>query len=151
MYSRIFIKSYSKLKYWKKISFFLRNYEDFTILANDSNKNPFWGYNKNFYSQIISEGFVIVVKILFLPELSSSLDETKIIKSYKLRSIRSIFPSLEDKFTYLNYVSDILIPYPINLEIKKFRFFFRNKKVRFFIQKRFQNCFKKKIPGFFFF
>nr|AAM82147.1 maturase [Vicia nigricans subsp. gigantea] len=88
------------------------------ISANDSNKNPFWGYNKNFYSQIISEGFAIVVEIPFFLQLSSSLEETEIIKSYQnLRSIHSIFPFLEDKFTYLNYVSDIRMPYPIHLEI----------------------------------
>nr|YP_009109756.1 maturase K [Trifolium boissieri]AIJ27796.1 maturase K [Trifolium boissieri] len=88
------------------------------ISANDSKKNPFLGYNKNFYSQIISEGFAIVVEIPFFLQLSSSLEEAEIIKSYKnLRSIHSIFPFLEDKFTYLNYVSDIPIPYPIHLEI----------------------------------
>nr|BAF46939.1 maturase [Cicer judaicum] len=88
------------------------------ISANDSNKNPFWGYNKNFHSQIISEGFAIVVEIPFFLQFSSSLKESEIIKSYKnLRSIHSIFPFLEDKFTYLNYVSDITIPYPIHLEI----------------------------------
>nr|YP_009656877.1 maturase K [Medicago minima]ADK11073.1 maturase K [Medicago minima]QCO73794.1 maturase K [Medicago minima]QQP63576.1 maturase K [Medicago minima]QQP63577.1 maturase K [Medicago minima]QQP63578.1 maturase K [Medicago minima] len=89
-----------------------------SILANDCNKNPFWGYNENLDSQIISEGFAIVVEIPFFLELSSSLEEAEIIKSYKnLRSIHSIFPFLEDKFTHLNYVSDIRIPYPIHLEI----------------------------------
>nr|BAF46929.1 maturase [Cicer arietinum]BAF46936.1 maturase [Cicer echinospermum]BAF46930.1 maturase [Cicer arietinum]BAF46931.1 maturase [Cicer arietinum]BAF46932.1 maturase [Cicer arietinum] len=88
------------------------------ISANDSNKNPFWGYNKNFNSQIISEGFAIVVEIPFFLQSGSSLKESEIIKSYKnLRSIHSVFPFLEDKFTYLNYVSDIRIPYPIHLEI----------------------------------
>nr|BAF46956.1 maturase [Cicer nuristanicum] len=88
------------------------------ISANDSNKNPFWGYNKNLNSQIISEGFAIVVEIPFFLQFSSSVKESEIIKSYKnLRSIHSIFPFLEDKFTYLNYVSDIKIPYPIHLEI----------------------------------
>nr|ACB58149.1 maturase K [Wisteria frutescens]ACB58150.1 maturase K [Wisteria frutescens var. macrostachya]AFC38348.1 maturase K [Wisteria frutescens var. macrostachya] len=88
------------------------------ISANDSNKNPFLGYNKNFYSQIISDGFAVVVEIPFFLQLSSSLEEAEIVKSYhNLRSIHSIFPFLEDKFTYLNYVSDIRIPYPIHLEI----------------------------------
>nr|AAQ91941.1 maturase-like protein [Pickeringia montana] len=88
------------------------------ISANDSNKNPFWGYNKNLYSQIISEGFAVVVEIPFSLQLSSSLEEAEIVKSYKnLRSIHSIFPFFEDKFTYLNYVSDVRIPYPIHLEI----------------------------------
>nr|YP_010321187.1 maturase K [Wisteriopsis japonica]UJT96902.1 maturase K [Wisteriopsis japonica] len=88
------------------------------ISANDSNKNPFLGYNKNFYSQIISDGFAVVVEIPFFLQLNSSLEEAEIVKSYhNLRSIHSIFPFLEDKFTYLNYVSDIRIPYPIHLEI----------------------------------
>nr|AFB83092.1 maturase K [Andira inermis] len=88
------------------------------ISANDSNKNQLWGYNKNLYSQIISEGFAVVVEIPFSLQLSSSLEEAEIVKSYNnLRSIHSIFPFFEDKFTYLNYVSDVRIPYPIHLEI----------------------------------
>jgi len=54
--------------------------KDFTILANDSIKNPFLDNNKNFYSQIISEGFAIVVEVPFFLELSSSLEEAEIIK-----------------------------------------------------------------------
>nr|AQR57543.1 maturase K [Dicraeopetalum mahafaliense] len=88
------------------------------ISANDSKKNQFWGYNKNLYSQIISEGFAIVVEIPFSLQLSSSLEEAEIVKYYNnLRSIHSIFPFFEDKFTYLNYVSDVRIPYSIHLEI----------------------------------
>nr|AQQ72624.1 maturase K [Cyclolobium brasiliense] len=88
------------------------------VSANDSKKNPFLGYNKDLYSQIIAEGFAVVVEIPFSLQLSSSLEESKIIRSYKnLRSIHSIFPFFEDKFTYLNYVSDVRIPYPIHLEI----------------------------------
>nr|YP_010513877.1 maturase K [Platycyamus regnellii]AAD52881.1 maturase-like protein [Platycyamus regnellii]UXL85448.1 maturase K [Platycyamus regnellii] len=88
------------------------------ISVNDSNKNPFWGYNNNIYSQIISEGFVVVVEILFSLQFNSSLEEAEIVKSYNnLRSIHSVFTFFEDKFTYLNYESDIRIPYPIHLEI----------------------------------
>ncbi|KAE9610884.1 maturase K [Lupinus albus] len=88
------------------------------ISANDSKKNQFLSYNKNFYSQIISEGFAIVVEIPLSLQLNSSSEESKIIKYYKnLRSIHSIFPFFEDKLTYLNYVSDARIPYPIHLEI----------------------------------
>ena len=42
---------------------------------------------------------------------------SEIVKYYNLRSIHSTFPFLEDKFLHLNYVSDVLIPYPIHLEI----------------------------------
>nr|KYP31858.1 Maturase K [Cajanus cajan] len=89
------------------------------IFAKDSNQNPLGFYNNNFYSQIILEGFVVVVEILFSLQLFiSSLKELEIVKSYNnLRSIHSIFPFLEDKFIYLNHESDIRIPYPIHLEI----------------------------------
>nr|AFU76395.1 maturase K [Brenierea insignis] len=89
----------------------------FLISANDSTKNPFLGYNKNLYSQIISEGFAVIAEIPFSLQLISSLREAEIVKSYNLRSIHSIFPFFEDKFPYLNYVSDVQIPYPIHLEI----------------------------------
>nr|QWZ46461.1 maturase K [Afzelia bipindensis] len=87
------------------------------ISVNDSNKNKFCGYNKNLYSQIISEGFAVILEIPFSLRLISFLEEKKIVKSYNLQSIHSIFPFFEDKFPYLNYVSDIRIPYPIHLEI----------------------------------
>nr|YP_010162696.1 maturase K [Hanslia ormocarpoides]QRI60405.1 maturase K [Hanslia ormocarpoides] len=89
------------------------------IIVNDSNKNPFWGYNNNYYSQIIVEGFVVVLEILFSLQLYiSSLKELEIVKSCNnLRSIHSIFPFFEDKFIYFNHKSDIRIPYPIHLEI----------------------------------
>nr|AAQ55099.1 maturase K [Mentzelia reflexa] len=87
------------------------------ISANDSNQNPFLGHNKNLYSQMISEGFVVIVEIPFYLRLRSSLEGKEIVKSQNLQSIHSIFPFLEDKFLHLNYVLDILIPYPIHLEI----------------------------------
>nr|QWY88940.1 maturase K [Afromorus mesozygia] len=89
----------------------------FIISANDSNQNQLFGYNKNLYSQMISEGFAVIVEIPFSLRLVSSLKGTEIVKYYNLRSIHSIFPFLEDKFSQLNYVSDVLIPYPIHLEI----------------------------------
>nr|UNS16401.1 maturase K [Euphorbia crotonoides] len=110
--------------YDKKSSFLIvkrlitRIYEQnhLIISANDSNKNPFFRYNKNLYYQMISEGFAVIVEIPFSRRLVSSLERPAIVKSHKLRSIHSIFPFLEDKFPHLNYVSDVLIPYPIHLE-----------------------------------
>ena len=86
------------------------------VSANDSNQNPFFRYNKNLYYQMISEGFAVIGEIPFSRRLVSSLERPEIVKSHKLRSIHSIFPFLEDKFTHLNYVLDALIPYPIHLE-----------------------------------
>nr|AAX57094.1 maturase K [Amanoa strobilacea] len=84
--------------------------------ANNSNKNPFFRYNKNLYSQMISAGISVIVEIPFSLRLVSSLESSKIKKSQNLRSIHSIFSFLEDKFPHLTYVSDILISYPIHLE-----------------------------------
>nr|QBB68411.1 maturase K [Diogoa zenkeri] len=87
------------------------------ISANDSNQNQFFGHSKNFYFQMISEGFAVIVEILFSLRLVSSLEGKKIAKSHNLRSTHSVFPFLEDKFSHLNYVSNRLIPYPVHLEI----------------------------------
>nr|AAQ91928.1 maturase-like protein [Senna covesii] len=138
------------------------------ISANDSNKNPFGGYNKNLYSQIISEGFAVSVEIPFSLQLISSLEEVKIVKSYNLRSIHSIFPFFEEKVPYLNYVSDVRIPYPIHLEIlvQTLRYWVKDASsfhlLRLFLyeyfnwnslitQKKWISTFSKKNPRFFLF
>nr|YP_009451666.1 maturase K [Nardus stricta]Q9MUZ7.1 RecName: Full=Maturase K; AltName: Full=Intron maturase [Nardus stricta]CCC54677.1 maturase K [Nardus sp. Hodkinson s.n.]AAF66181.1 maturase [Nardus stricta]ACF32485.1 maturase K [Nardus stricta]ARQ27980.1 maturase K [Nardus stricta] len=89
--------------------------------VNHPNQDRLLDYNNyfysEFYSQILSEGFAIVVEIPFsLRELSCS-KEKEIPKFQNLRSIHSIFPFLEDKFLHLDYLSHIEIPYPIHLEI----------------------------------
>nr|YP_009662416.1 maturase K [Tiarella trifoliata]QCU47860.1 maturase K [Tiarella trifoliata] len=89
----------------------------FIISANDLNQNQFFGHNKNLYSQMISEGFAVIVEIPFSLRFVSSLEKKELVKSHNLQSIHSIFPFLEDNFLHLNYVSDILIPHPIHLEI----------------------------------
>nr|YP_009752985.1 maturase K [Gerrardanthus macrorhizus]QIT06057.1 maturase K [Gerrardanthus macrorhizus] len=89
----------------------------FFFFTNYYNKNQFLGYNKNLYSQILSEGFAVIVEIPFFLRSVSSLEEVEIAKSYNLRSSHSIFPFLEDKFPHLNYVLDVLIPFPLHLEI----------------------------------
>nr|YP_009938782.1 maturase K [Mitreola yangchunensis]QNV47015.1 maturase K [Mitreola yangchunensis] len=93
----------------------------FLIFANDSNQNRFFalGHNNNLYSQMISEGFSFIVEIPFSIRLLSSEEGKGILKSHNLhlRSIHSIFPFLEDNFSHLNYVLDILIPHPVHLEI----------------------------------
>nr|AGF44275.1 maturase K [Narcissus longispathus] len=92
-------------------------------LVNDSNQNRFVGHTHNnffysrFYSQMISESFSIIVEISFSLRLVSYFKEKEIPKYHNLRSIHSIFPFLEDKLSHLNYVSDILIPHPIHMEI----------------------------------
>nr|AAT65657.1 maturase K [Primula cusickiana subsp. cusickiana] len=87
------------------------------FLTNDSNQNPFWGHNTALYSQIILDGFVVVMEIPFSIRVISSLEGKEIVKSHNLRSIHSIFPFLEDKFVHLNYVLDLLIHHSIHLEI----------------------------------
>nr|YP_010928767.1 maturase K [Tetrataxis salicifolia]WKK47822.1 maturase K [Tetrataxis salicifolia] len=87
------------------------------ISANNSIQNQFFGHNKNLYSQIISEGFAVIVEIPFSVRLLSSLERKHIVKSHNFRSIHSIFPFLEDPFSHLDYASDVLITYPIHFEI----------------------------------
>nr|YP_010450098.1 maturase K [Rhododendron micranthum]UTU96943.1 maturase K [Rhododendron micranthum] len=89
----------------------------FLFSGNDSNQNKFLGYNTNLYSQMIFEGFAVVVEIPFYLRLLSFLEGKERVKSHNLRSIHSIFPFLEDKFSHLVYVLDILISHPIHLEI----------------------------------
>lgn len=89
----------------------------FIFSANDSNQNKIFWHNTNLYSQMILEGFAVVVEIPFYSRLISFLEGKEIVKSQNLRSIHSIFPFLEDKFPHLNYVLDILILHSIHLEI----------------------------------
>nr|YP_010260731.1 maturase K [Corybas cheesemanii]UIX55781.1 maturase K [Corybas cheesemanii] len=76
-------------------------------------------YQQKYYfsSQILSEVFGVILEIPFSSRLVSSLEEKKRPKSQNLRSIHSIFPFLEDKFSHLNFVSDLLIPHPIHMDI----------------------------------
>nr|ABR28423.1 maturase K [Dopatrium junceum] len=89
----------------------------FFLSSNYSNQNLFWGRNNNLDFQIISEGFALIVEIPFSRRLRTSLEEKKIVKLQNLRSIQSIFPFLEDSFSHLNFVLDILIPHSVHVEI----------------------------------
>nr|CBY06040.1 maturase K [Crepidorhopalon bifolius] len=89
----------------------------FLLSPNDSNQNPFLACNNNFDSQIVSEGFSFIVEIPFSLRFISCLEEKKIVNYQNLRSIHSTFPFLEDNFSHLNYILDILIPDPVHVEI----------------------------------
>nr|YP_010290326.1 maturase K [Anarthria humilis]ULQ64092.1 maturase K [Anarthria humilis] len=90
-------------------------------LLNHSNQKQFIGHNNylysHFFSEMISESFAGIVEMPFSLRLIPSLKEKEIQKSQNIKSIHSIFPFLEDKFVHLEYISDILIPYPIHFEI----------------------------------
>nr|YP_009890634.1 maturase K [Aurinia corymbosa]QKK37006.1 maturase K [Aurinia corymbosa] len=87
------------------------------ISTKDLNQNTFFGKTNLFYYQMISVLFAVIIEIPFSLRLESSLEGKQLKKSYNLQSIHSIFPFLEDKFSHFNYVLDVLIPYPIHLEI----------------------------------
>ena len=89
----------------------------FLSSPNDSNKNLFLAHNNNLYSQILSEGFALVVEIPFSLRLISYSQGEEVAKSHNLQSIHSIFPFLEDNFPHLNLVLDILIPHSVHVEI----------------------------------
>nr|QBB68446.1 maturase K [Dendrophthora squamigera] len=90
------------------------------ISATYSNQNPYFEHKKNIYFQMIpAEIFTEILEISFsLFFLLASIEANKKIKeSNNLRSIHSIFTFLEEKFSHLNYISNILIPYPVHLKI----------------------------------
>nr|CEF90478.1 maturase K [Discocapnos mundtii] len=87
------------------------------ISANAFNKIKFLGHNQNFYYQILSAGFSVILEIQFSLRLVSCRKGKDLKKSQNLRSIHSTFSFLEDKVSHLNNVSDIQIPHPIHLEI----------------------------------
>nr|ACB29245.1 maturase K [Dimorphotheca sinuata] len=87
------------------------------LFVNDSKYTSFLGQNNNFFSQVISEVSSIIMEIPLSLRLISSLERKVVVKSDNLQSIHSIFSFLEDNFSHLNYVLDILIPYPAHLEI----------------------------------
>nr|YP_010474828.1 maturase K [Corydalis decumbens]UVH69115.1 maturase K [Corydalis decumbens] len=67
--------------------------------------------------QMVSAGFSVILEMKFSLRLVSSQEGKDLQKYQNLRSIHSTFSFLEDKLAHLNNVSDILIPYPIHLEI----------------------------------
>nr|ACN54457.1 maturase K [Melampodium argophyllum] len=85
------------------------------LSVNDSKQTL--GHNNHFYSQVMSEVSSTIMEIPLSLRLISSLESKGVGKSENLRSIHSIFSFLEDNFSHLNYVLDILIPYPAHLEI----------------------------------
>nr|YP_009679585.1 maturase K [Trichopus zeylanicus subsp. travancoricus]QDP69900.1 maturase K [Trichopus zeylanicus subsp. travancoricus] len=97
------------------IRMYQQNYLIYSV--DDSSQNQSVGHNNFLYSQMILEGFAVIMEIPFLLRLGSSLEQKEIPKSQNFRSIHSIFPFLEDKFSHFNFVSDILIPHPTHLEI----------------------------------
>nr|ABA61564.1 maturase K [Bourreria succulenta] len=125
----------------------------FFISVNDSNQNLFFGRKKNLYSQMISEGFAFIVEMSFSLRLISSLEGKEIFKSHNLRSIHSIFPFLEDNFSHLNCVLDILIPHPVHSEIlvQTLRFWVKDASslhlLRFFLHEYWNNLITLKKPS----
>nr|ACB15267.1 maturase K [Capparis elaeagnoides] len=116
----IFLAGYDK-KYSSLIvkRFIFRMYEQnhLIIFTNDFSQNHFFRHTNHFYYQMISALFAVIVEIPFSLKLVSSFQGKQLAKSHNLQSIHSIFPFLEDKLSHLNYALDVLILYPIHLEI----------------------------------
>nr|YP_010464128.1 maturase K [Valerianella locusta]UUL71479.1 maturase K [Valerianella locusta] len=101
----------------KRLIFRMYKQNPFVFSVKHSNQNTFWVRNKSFDSQKISEGFSVIVEIPFSLPFFSFLEKNGRFKSRNLRSIHSVFPFLEDKFSHLNDVLVYRIPYPAHLEI----------------------------------
>nr|YP_009309729.1 maturase K [Orobanche austrohispanica]ALJ02158.1 maturase K [Orobanche austrohispanica] len=123
-----------------------------------SNQTPFLMRTKSWYSEIISEGLAFIVEIPFSLRLIPCLEEKKknIIKLHNLRSIHSIFPFLEDSFSHLNLVLDILIPHLVHAEIlvQILRYWIKDASslhlLRFFINKNWNSFITPKKASSFF-
>uniref|UniRef100_A0A7N0V4G0 Maturase K n=1 Tax=Kalanchoe fedtschenkoi TaxID=63787 RepID=A0A7N0V4G0_KALFE len=117
----------------------------FALFTNGSKQKKFFGHNNYLYSQMLSEGFSVIIEIFFFLRLESSFERKEIVKFQNLRSIHSLFPFLEDQFLHLTYVSDIKIPPRIHLEIwvQTLRYWVKDASslhlVRFFLYK-YDNC-----------
>nr|YP_010471491.1 maturase K [Gastrodia angusta]UVG40829.1 maturase K [Gastrodia angusta] len=66
---------------------------------------------------MLSEGFIFILEIPLSSILVASFEKKKILRYNKLRSIHSKLTFLEDKISNLDYVTDILLPYPIHLGV----------------------------------
>ncbi|KAL6506997.1 hypothetical protein OROHE_022132 [Orobanche hederae] len=130
----------------------------FFISYNASNQTPFLMRTKSWYSEIILEGLSFIVEIPVSLRLISCLEEKnkKIVKSQNLRSIHSIFPFLEDSFSHLNLVLDILIPHLVHAEIlvQTLRYYIKDASslhlLRFFINKNWNSVITPKKASYFF-
>nr|ABA55683.1 maturase K [Ledermanniella linearifolia] len=128
-----------------------------SLSAANLKENLYFLYNNLLYSQKISEGLSIIVEIPFSLQLGTFLKNLELIKVQNLQSIHSIFPFLEDKFPYLNLVSDGLFPYPIHLEklVQILRYWLKDPSslhfLRFFFHENWNHPFFQKKSKFFFF
>nr|YP_009942333.1 maturase K [Tropaeolum pentaphyllum]QOC71502.1 maturase K [Tropaeolum pentaphyllum] len=108
----------SSLLIAKRFIFRLYQQKHLIISANYYNQNIIFGHITHLYYQMISAVFALIVEIPTSLRLVSSLEgKERLVKSKNLQSIHSTFPFLEDKFSHLNYVLDVLIPHSIHLEI----------------------------------
>nr|YP_009353732.1 maturase K [Alyssum desertorum]AQZ25122.1 maturase K [Alyssum desertorum] len=101
----------------KRLIFRMYEQNRLIISTKDFSKNPLLGTTNLFYYQMISVLFAVIIEIPFSLRLGSSFQGNQLKNFYNFQSIHSIFPFLEDKFSHFNYVLDVLIPYPIHLEI----------------------------------
>nr|YP_010469575.1 maturase K [Calendula officinalis]UVF33203.1 maturase K [Calendula officinalis]UVF36369.1 maturase K [Calendula officinalis]UXB56193.1 maturase K [Calendula officinalis]WEW65068.1 maturase K [Calendula officinalis] len=95
----------------------IRMYQQNHLILSVNDSKHTLGHNNHFFSQVMSEVSSIILEIPLSLRLISSLERKGLVKSNNLRSIHSIFSFLEDNFSHLNYVLDLLIPYPAHLEI----------------------------------
>nr|QHR85499.1 maturase K [Aeginetia indica]WRW10995.1 maturase K [Aeginetia sinensis] len=131
-YSLLIVKRVITRMYRQNYFFFYQKY---------FNQNIFGVHNKNFYYQILYEGFAFIVEIPFYLRLISRIKgkNKKIVTYQNLRSIHSIFPFLEDNFSHLKIFLYKLIPYYIHAEIlvQTFRYWVKDASslhfLRFFI------------------
>nr|ACB15037.1 maturase K [Microcachrys tetragona]ACB15040.1 maturase K [Lagarostrobos franklinii] len=93
----------------------IRQSKDSVFLFGILHPNQWMDRNRSSYSELILEGFTVVLEISFSMRAKYSIEFRNGWKSF--RSIHCLFPLLEEKFPHSNYISDIRLPYAIHPEI----------------------------------
>nr|BAA86044.1 maturase K [Pseudotaxus chienii] len=84
-------------------------------IRQQNDPNQFIIRNRNSYSESVLEGLTVILEVSFAMQSKPFIEGMNGWKS--IRSIHCIFPLMEDKFPYSNYISDIRVPYSIHPEI----------------------------------
>nr|QYB21975.1 maturase K [Pherosphaera fitzgeraldii]BBF90989.1 maturase K [Pherosphaera fitzgeraldii] len=93
----------------------IRQSKDSISLFWNFHPSQWMDHNINSYSELIVEGFTVVLEVSFSMRAKYSIECMDGWKSF--RSIHSLFSLIEEKFPHSNYISDIRLPYAIHPEI----------------------------------
>nr|YP_009059719.1 maturase [Amentotaxus formosana]UPV69797.1 maturase K [Amentotaxus formosana]BAA86036.1 maturase K [Amentotaxus formosana]BAP47709.1 maturase [Amentotaxus formosana] len=113
--TEILISNYFSFLTVKRLIRRIRQQNDSIGLFGNCDPNQFIDRNRNSYSESVLEALTVILEVSFAMRSKHFLEGINGWKS--IRSIHCIFPLMEDKFPYSNYISDIRVPYSIHPEL----------------------------------